>query len=129
MTTEVFQTVLLFFLGAICLALVCIALMIQRMFIPTAKQRLKMLRDRTEFNIQLVEQEEKRRLLTRFAYSEAGIGTHLGELADKSEMDEEATKIAKGKWGKFKGWLKENSETLVGKVNDIAKSALGLGGK
>ena len=133
MTIATFQIVLLLLLGAICVTLVCIAWMIQRMFLPTAKQRVKILRDRTEFNIQLVEDEAKRRLLTRFAYSEAGIGTHLAELADKKEgeMDQEAKEIAKdtSRWGKFKAWLKENSETLVGKVNDIAKSALGLGGK
>ena len=126
---QIMQLLVIALLGAILLALVYIAWTLKRVFMPTVKQRLRIVRDRTAFNSRLLADKH---LLARFAYSEAGIDTRLQDLAEeKVEMDDDARDIVKdsNRWGRIKDWVRKHSGTLVEKINDIAKSAIGLGGK
>jgi hypothetical protein len=69
-----FETLVVLLLLVICGALVVIALILQRTFAPTIRQRLRILDDRTAFNIELAEKHGERKL-ARFALSEAGLAT------------------------------------------------------
>jgi hypothetical protein len=125
-TFEAAVVVLLFVIAG---SLVAVVVILQRTMTPSIRQRLRMLEDRTAFNLELARKHHE--MLARFALSEANIGVKFEYAAEREEMDEDAREIAAGNvswWQRMKSWIGRNVDTLVGKVNDIAKSALGLGG-
>ena len=130
---SLFEIAVVLLLSAISGALVVIAMVLKRALEPTIDQRLRVLEDRTAFNLRLIDEVHQKKLV-RFALSEASLVTELDDLSKKSkvdELDEGDQKIVKtqSRWDRFKTWIGANAGTLLGKVNDIAKSALGLGGK
>lgn len=133
-----FEILVVGLLIIIVIVLVVMAMIIQRTFAPTINQRLKMINDRAEFNIKLLSESHKQKV-AKFSLSEAAIVSELerisyvgftDEAAKKEEADKidaEAKKVDKdsSRWGRFKDWIGKNKETLLGKINDIAKSAIG----
>lgn len=92
---------------------------------PTETATLPMgeLHRRTRFNRALVGQGREE--LAAFIVSEGELAVAIEEVAD----NESSAKHAQDQswWQKAKGWVKNNKELLVGKLNDIGKASMGLG--
>jgi hypothetical protein len=124
-----FESAVVVLLFVIAGSQVAVVLILQRTLTPSIRQRLGMLEDRTAFNLALARKHH--RMLARFALSEANIGVKFEYEAEREDMNDDAAEIAAdntGWWQRMKSWIGRNADTLVKKVNDIAKSALGLGG-
>ncbi len=126
--SEVASIVVIIILVLIALILSFIALILKRALIPTESHRIHILKERTKFNLNLIE-ENNMKILSEFAYSEAAINERfqqrtevdaIGKIPDKLQNEDDSF------LQRCKTWIKENSGTLLGKVNDIAKSAIGL---
>jgi hypothetical protein len=124
-------------LAGIFIILLRIFSIMQRVFSPTVKQRLQMLDERTRFNVGLLDESNIAKL-NQFADSEAALSAALDERAAEASSESTAHRIEddyrdrpkgfverlKKGWSENKGWIKEK---LIDKINDLAKSAVGLG--
>jgi hypothetical protein len=124
-----FESAVVVLLFVIAGSQVAVVLILQRTLTPSIRQRLGMLEDRTAFNLELARKHHQ--MLARFALSEANIGVKFEYEAEREDMHDDAAEIAANNiswWQRMKSWIGRNADTLVKKVNEIAKSALGLGG-
>jgi len=137
-STDIVLFLILLALTGIFIILLCIFVIMQRMFSPTVNQRLRMLDQRTRFNVRLLDETNIAKL-NQFADSEAALSAVLDERATEASSDSTrhrieddyrdrpkgfVERIKKG-WRENKEWIKQK---LIDKINDLAKSAVGLGG-
>ena len=80
---SLFEIAVVLLLSAISGALVVIAMVLKRALEPTIDQRLRVLEDRTAFNLRLIDEVHQKKLV-RFALSEASLVTELDDLSKKS---------------------------------------------
>lgn len=119
-----FQILLVVFLGVISISLAYIAWLLKRVFAPSIGHRLRVLEDRTEFNLKLLSEKDQERLKL-FAYSEAALAVHIEDLAEKDAPEAKAITEDPSFLQKMRKWFSKGGELLVSKINDIAKSSLG----
>jgi hypothetical protein len=127
-----------------------IARVLSRLTAPSLKDRLSAIEERTWVTEQLIVDPKHKRLLVRYFLAEAGLQSRLADIEDTvvgfretdfDERDAEAIVDAIAKalkwpanwWQSGREWLGRNkgeiAKALLGKLNDLVKSAVGGGGR